>query len=129
MKKFIFFAACAILALPVTTSCGGPSGKPKKDAESLKELYEKLAQDSLELKEKEIEILEYYASKKDKAAYDEFKNQQVPFAVKDAANEFEKKHREKIIELNNREKDALEKINDAPAAKDGESQTSQKTSN
>lgn len=129
MKKFLFFAASALLALPMITSCGGPTGKPKKDAESLKGLYEKLAEDSLELKEKEIEILEHYADKKDKAAYDEFKNQQVPFAVKDAGNEFEKKHREKIMELNNREKDALEKINGAPAAKEGESQTSQKTSN
>lgn len=134
MKKVLLFAAGTLLVLPMFTACGGPSGKPKKDAESLKGLYKDALEDSLKIKEKEIEILEYYADKKDKKTYDEFKDRQLPYAQTDASYEFNKDNREKIEELKKREKDAIEKLtgvssnssdSNAPDSKDEVNQNSQ----
>ncbi len=136
MKKFLLFAASAMLVLPVFTACSGPSGKPKKDAESLKGLFKDAMEDSLKIKEKEIEILEYYADKKDKTSYDEFKDKQLPYALNDATYEFKKDNRERLEELDKREKDALEKLlgssDNSSVSKDEanqNSQNSQPTSN
>ena len=117
MKKFLLFAVSALVALPMITSCGGPSGDPKKDAESCKDLIKKKLEIELKQQEKNLEILEYYADKKDAKAYADF-NEQLQDVIKDANNEFEKENRDKIKELEKKAKEATDKLNDKSSSSD-----------
>lgn len=100
MKKYFLITVGALLALPLMNSCGGGvSGDPKKDAESFKSFYEKRAEIDFEEEQKQLEILEYYAEKKNDEAYNDFKNY-LEFVKKDVANEYEKKYRDKTMEMN-----------------------------
>lgn len=111
MKKFLLFAVGALLALPMITSCSssGPTGDPKKDAESLEGLLKKQQELDLEFKEKQATILEYYADKKDSKEFEKFLEEFADVA-KDVENGFEKDNRDKIKELNKTIKNAQEKL-------------------
>lgn len=102
MKKFLLFAAGALLALPIiTTSCSnsGPTGDPKKDAKSFEGLLKKQQELDFEFKQKQAEILEYYADKKDSKEFEKLMEELADVA-KDVENEFEKDNRDKIKEFN-----------------------------
>lgn len=117
MKKVLLFAVSALLALPMITSCGGVKGDPKKDAESCKDLIKEKLEVNLKQREKNLEILEYYADKKDAKAYADFE-EELSDVIKDANYEFEKDHRDKIKDLEKREKEATDKLNGKSSSSD-----------
>ena len=99
MKKYFLITIGTLLALPLMNSCGGDiSGDPKKDAEDFKSFYEKRAEIDFEEEQKQLEILEYYAEKKNEEAYNDFIDY-LEYVKTDAKNEYEKKYRDKTIEM------------------------------
>jgi len=117
MKKYLLVAVAALFALPLMTSCGGPSGDPKKDAESFKGIFEKQHEVDLEMKEKALEVLEYYADKKDAKALKEF-SEELDNVKKDVANDFEKENRDKVKDMEKKAEEAEKKLGDASSSSD-----------
>ena len=71
MKKYFLIAIAAFFALPLLNSCG-PSGDPKKDAESFKGLADDAAKIEIEILEKKLEMAEYYAEEGKAKDYQKF---------------------------------------------------------
>ena len=117
MKKFLLFAAGALLALPLVTSCGGPKGDPQKDAEDFKDLYNQIEEIKLKIEEKKLEVHEYYADKKDAKEYNKFLREVSEVAV-DVPDDFEKKNKDKIDKLKEGHETADAKFSDNSSSSD-----------
>ena len=113
MKKYFLITIGAALALPILNSCGGAAGNPKKDAEAFKSFYEKRAEIDFEESQKELEILEYYAEKKNAEEYQQFKDY-LEFVKKDVANDYEKKYRDKTLEMKKAKEKAMATLYNTP---------------
>ena len=113
MKKYFLITIGAALALPILNSCGGAAGNPKKDAAAFKSFYEKRAEIDFEEAQKELEILEYYAEKKNAEEYQQFKDY-LEFVKKDVANDYEKKYRDKTLEMKKAKEKALATLYNTP---------------
>lgn len=107
MKKFFALAICALLLLPLATSCGGggPKGDPKKDAETFKKLYKEKEKVELEIEEKKLEMRKYYSEKKNYSEYEEFESQ-LNHVRNDVKTKFEQDNRDKIDKIRQETKEA-----------------------
>ena len=109
MKKILSLIAAA-LASTALLSCSRPTGEPEKDAESFKDIIQKMNELSLELEKKKVDYNEYYIDHYDIKIY-ELKDSLISDITKEYEH-YDKRIAELNYQIQEREDELLETKDD-----------------